>query len=262
MAAVSLAMGFGDFVCQQIEQSSHSGLDSGLTTASDRTILLWPSSEQGANLTRAASGEFFGDLMPLKSDVTAKNVATRRWNVSRSFRMAAVGLAVSGPLSHATYVGVARGLPDAGTAQRVLAIVLVAPVNLTATMASVGTLQGLSREGVWARVRRDVPPTWQLNAIFWPPALTLILNRVPLANRGAVGATFWFAWSIVLSLFANRTGEEGREESRAQGFGSAASAVQAASGEDVCGSEGGARATISGGGDGVDGERSDKKSAL
>ena len=170
--SVGSAMFLGDVTCQQIEQHSNSATSpTGLATKND----------------------YYLDL----------DLAASTWNVSRSIRMGCTGLLLSGPISHVTYVAVARSTIQS-VGMKTLAIVAVAPINISASISTPSVLAGLPLEQVVAKWKKEIGPTFALNSIFWPMPLFAIQAKVKLRNRGSVGAVVWFGWSILLSVIANR----------------------------------------------------------
>ena len=173
--SVSAAMFLGDTVCQQIEQSAVGRLGAskaaGLTAPSDT-------------------------LLVLDQD--------RHWNINRSMRMGFTGLVVSGPISQCTYLWAARCLPHFTVPGRIAAILSVAPINITTTMASSSLLAGQTPVQVIDKCSRDVPATLAANTLLWPGALWFVTTKVSVVNQAVVGSGFWFVWSIVLSMYDNR----------------------------------------------------------
>ena len=173
MCSVGSAMFIGDFTIQQIEQTTTSSKrDAHLTTPND---LLYELSHN------------------------------RAWNISRSLRMGATGILLSGPISEFTYKGVSRYLANQSAAKKVLAIIAVSPLNISCSISTPSILAGLSSSDVYSKWEREFFPTLCLNTLFWPPGLYIILKKVKLQNRGSVGAIVWFGWSLVLSVIANRS---------------------------------------------------------
>ena len=178
MLSLSCAMFLGDAICQQIE-AKHA-----LKTGRERDPTL--------SLTTPSDVFYSMDWGAID------------WNVSRSIRMAFTGFFVSGPISQTTYLLAAKYLSNLSTAQRVFAIAAVAPCNITLTMATPHLLAGHSLSKVKEKCYRDVPPTFAMNSMYWPPALWFTISRVKLLNQGSVGSLFWLGWSVVLSMFVNR----------------------------------------------------------
>ena len=166
MLSVGSAMFLGDVTCQQIEQYSSS-----VATENDYYLHL--------------------------------GFAATTWNVSRSVRMGCTGLLLSGPISHVTYVAVAKSSIQS-VYMKTLAIVAVAPINISCSISTPSVLAGLPWEQVVAKWKKEIGKTFALNSLFWPMPLFAIQAKVKLRNRGSVGAVVWFGWSILLSVIANR----------------------------------------------------------
>ena len=173
MLSVSTAMFVGDFTCQQIEQTS---------TANNTT------------------------KSPLSNptDICYQLNKTREWNASRSVRMGVTGFVLSGPISQFTYNSVSRFLSNHSMFSKVLITCAVAPINISCSLMTPSFLAGRTTDQLYKKWSTEILPTFALNTIFWAPSLYIIMSRVKLANRGAVGSVFWFGWSIVLSVVANR----------------------------------------------------------
>jgi len=180
MLSVGSAMFLGDVTCQQIEQHSSSATSPPTAEATTPTGL-------------ATENDYYLHL----------GFAATTWNVSRSVRMGCTGLLLSGPISHVTYVAVARSSIQS-VYMKTLAIVAVAPINISCSISTPSVLAGLPWEQVVAKWKKEIVPTFALNSLFWPMPLFAIQAKVKLRNRGSVGAVVWFGWSILLSVIANR----------------------------------------------------------
>ena len=176
MASVAGAMFFGDAVCQRIEQGRE----------------------------HCEPGPVDGRTLSTPEDICFRVSDAYVWNASRSMRMGITGFVVSGPISQSTYVLAAKYLSHLSTAPRVAIIAGVAPINITASMATPPLLCGHTVDMVIDKCRRDVPPTFALNSLYWPAALWFNVTRVRLVNQASVGSIFWFGWSVILSLYVNR----------------------------------------------------------
>ena len=181
MLSVGSAMFLGDVTCQQIEQYSSSATSPPTAEATTPTGVL------------ATENDYYLHL----------GFAATTWNVSRSVRMGCTGLLLSGPISHVTYVAVARSSIQS-VYMKTLAIVAVAPINISCSISTPSVLAGLPWEQVVAKWKKEIGPTFALNSLFWPMPLFAIQAKVKLRNRGSVGAVVWFGWSILLSVIANR----------------------------------------------------------
>jgi hypothetical protein len=173
MVAMGATMFSGDFVCQYIEKEKSSVDLNILSLKGDRKIQTL---------------DLFDNF---------------EWNVSRSFRMGVTGALCSGPLSQGTYMFTSTYLSHFSAFKNVVFICLLAPVNISCTMAFNFWQADFSTQDIFRKLKRDVPTTWILNSLYWPWCLYYNVTRVPLINRGAVGSIFWFFWSIALSLCCN-----------------------------------------------------------
>lgn len=203
MASVSAAMFLGDAICQHIEQRS------ALMAASRNT-------NEGVSREPLKNGDGSGLTAPddvifpihlnfvMGDDDTITPSQVCYWNASRSVRMGITGFFVSGVISQSTYLLAAKYLSHLSAARRVAIIVAVAPLNITATMGTPPLLCGHTYHQVSDKCRRDVPPTFALNTLFWPGALWFTITQVRLVNQASVGSVFWLGWSVVLSMFVNR----------------------------------------------------------
>ena len=176
--AAGTAMFTGDFCCQCIEQSA------------------WAAANASARhrKTLTTGDDVYHDL-----DFGV------RWNATRSVRMGLTGCCVSGVISQLTYLWAAR-VVGGSVGRRVAAMTAIAPISITATQGSVAAQCSMPVADMASKLKRDVPPTFAANLIYWPPLLAAIVKFVSVPYQGVVGAGGWFVWSIVLSLYANNNG--------------------------------------------------------
>jgi len=76
--------------------------------------------------------------------------------------------------------------------------------------ASVLVQQGKS-DKVVDKLSKDVLPTWQVGALYWPLVLGGNFRYVPIRHRPLVAALFGSVWSVYSAYMANKNEEEGGE---------------------------------------------------
>lgn len=144
--------------------------------------------------------------------------AHSHWNVSRSGRMGLIGLISAGPMSHLTYVLCAQFWPQTSwtsVGKRVAAVItLNSPIQITSTFMLVTLLAGYSVADAANKVHADLLSTWAVNNCYWPPILALNMKFVPVAQQASVGAVFHAIWNVALSVMANRTVAECKQDTR------------------------------------------------
>jgi hypothetical protein len=133
----------------------------------------------------------------------------RDWNLTRSARLGCVGVLSAGPISHWTYVLCAHFIP--GTALRQCAKKALAvcafngPVQISMTFSLVTLFAGGTLSDAAVKIKRDLPKTWAVNNLYWPPILIANMSLVPLRNQAAVGSVAHAVWNIFLAWMANQT---------------------------------------------------------
>jgi len=133
-------------------------------------------------------------------------VSTWSWNADRSRIMTAAGFFVSAPWSHIQYQLFERFVPGNlgfAVAKKVALSALLAPVSISLLFASVLVLQGKS-ENVADKLSKDVIPTWQVGALYWPLVLSVNFRYVPTRHRPLVAALFGSVWSVYSAYMANK----------------------------------------------------------
>jgi protein Mpv17 len=143
------------------------------------------------------------------SDHTVSLPGERQWNVTRSGRMATIGVMSAGPLSHWTYVACSHCFPGTAWPQigkRVLAVVILqAPVQIHMTFGLTILLAGGTLLEVTKKLREDFLKTWAINNCFWPPVLAVNMKFVALNNQAVVGGVGHAFWNVFLAYMANRS---------------------------------------------------------
>lgn len=162
-------------------------------------------------------------------DRTVSLPGERQWNVTRSGRMATIGVMSAGPLSHWTYVMCSHCFPGTGWAQigkRVLAVVVLqAPVQIHMTFGLTILLAGGTLVEVTTKLREDFLQTWAINNCFWPPVLAVNMKFVALNNQAVVGGVGHAFWNVFLAYMANRSTASPPERDAAAAMDAATSAA-------------------------------------
>eukprot|EP01043_Picozoa_sp_COSAG02_P075949 COSAG02_NODE_15897_length_1132_cov_1.326234_1_plen_220_part_00 len=167
-------------------------------------------------------------------DRTVSLPGERQWNVTRSGRMATIGIISAGPLSHWTYVMCSHFFPGTGWAQigkRVLAVVILqAPVQIHMTFGLTILLAGGTLAEITKKLREDFLKTWAINNCFWPPVLAVNMRFVALNNQAVVGGLGHAFWNVFLAYMANRSTTSPQEAEVALAIDVGTSPVVAADG--------------------------------
>ena len=181
------------------------------------------------NRDAVRSGCFVGALMvtgdAVSQQIEGKNARTlvkssdqflrlpggdgREWNTSRSARLGMVGTISAGPISHWTYVLLSHFLPGTSwtlVAKKAAAVVVFnSPIQISMTFTLVTLFADGTLMDAAAKLQRDFPKTWFINAFYWPPILMCNMKLVTLRNQAAVGSVAHAVWNIFLAYMANQT---------------------------------------------------------
>jgi len=126
---------------------------------------------------------------------------------SRTLRMAGYGLILSGPTLHLWFNLMSKILPKRdviSTAKKmVLGQTLYGP-TVTVVFFSVNAfLQGESGSEIFARLKRDLIPTFTSGLMFWPLCDFITYRYVAVHLQPLVSNSFAFIWTVYLTYMAS-----------------------------------------------------------
>jgi len=137
------------------------------------------------------------------SDVSDK----LEFDKSRTLRMAGYGLVLSGPTLHLWFNLLSKTLPKRdliSTAKKMVLGQIVYGPSITAVFFSVNAcLQGESGSEIFARLKRDMIPTFTSGLMFWPLCDFITYRYVPVHLQPLVSNSFAFIWTVYLTYMAS-----------------------------------------------------------
>ncbi|KAF7235887.1 Protein Mpv17 [Varanus komodoensis] len=145
-------------------------------------------------------------------DVISQQVVERRGlaghSPRRTLKMMAVGFCFVGPVVGGWYQVLDRLVPGRTRLAALQKMLLdqggFAPCFLGCFLLLVGTVNGLSLERNWDKVKRDYPDALVTNYYLWPAVQMANFYFVPLNYRLAVVQCVAIVWNTYLSWKANK----------------------------------------------------------
>uniref|UniRef100_A0A8D1BBN6 Mitochondrial inner membrane protein Mpv17 n=1 Tax=Sus scrofa TaxID=9823 RepID=A0A8D1BBN6_PIG len=152
-----------------------------------------------------------GSLMGL-GDVISQQLVERRGlqehQTGRTLTMVSLGCGFVGPVVGGWYKVLDRLIPGTTKVDALKKMLLdqggFAPCFLGCFLPLVGTLNGLSAQDNWAKLRRDYPDALITNYYLWPAVQLANFYLVPLHYRLAVVQCVAVIWNSYLSWKAHR----------------------------------------------------------
>lgn len=152
-----------------------------------------------------------GSLMGL-GDVISQQLVERRGlrehQAGRTLTMVCLGCGFVGPVVGGWYRVLDRLVPGTAKVDALKKMLLdqggFAPCFLGCFLPLVGTLNGLSAQDNWAKLRRDYPDALVTNYYLWPAVQLANFYLVPLHHRLAVVQCVAVVWNSYLSWKAHQ----------------------------------------------------------
>ncbi|XP_077345518.1 mitochondrial inner membrane protein Mpv17 isoform X2 [Lithobates pipiens] len=152
-----------------------------------------------------------GSLMGV-GDVISQQLVERRGvqghSVERTLKMMGVGLCFVGPVVGSWYNVLDRLVPGSTKSVALKKMLLdqggFAPCFLGCFLTIVSTLNGLSKEEIWTKLKRDYKDALITNYYIWPAVQIANFYFIPLYHRLAVVQCVAIVWNSYLSWKANK----------------------------------------------------------
>lgn len=145
-------------------------------------------------------------------DVISQQLLERRGlhghNLERTMKMMGIGLCFVGPVVGGWYKVLDGLIPGSSKAVAIKKMLLdqvgFAPGFLGGFLTLVGSLNGLSKEEIWAKLKRDYKDALITNYYLWPGVQIANFYFIPLHHRLAVVQVVAIIWNSYLSWKANQ----------------------------------------------------------
>ncbi|KAM9317204.1 mitochondrial inner membrane protein Mpv17 [Gastrophryne carolinensis] len=145
-------------------------------------------------------------------DVISQQLVERRGlrghNVERTVKMMGIGFCFVGPVVGGWYKILDVLIPGSSKSVALKKMLLdqggFAPCFLVCFLTIVGGLNGLSKEEIWNKLRRDYKDALITNYYLWPAVQIANFYFIPLHHRLAVVQCVAIIWNSYLSWKANK----------------------------------------------------------
>lgn len=125
----------------------------------------------------------------------------------RTLRMAGYGLILSGPTLHLWFNFLSKTIPKRdliSTAKKmVLGQTVYGPAITAVFFSGNAYMQGESGSEIFARLKRDLVPTFKSGLMFWPLCDFITYRYVPVHLQPLVSNSFAFIWTVYLTYMAS-----------------------------------------------------------
>ncbi|CAA0807459.1 Peroxisomal membrane 22 kDa (Mpv17/PMP22) family protein [Striga hermonthica] len=144
------------------------------------------------------------------ADISSQTVVSEKleeYDLKRTVRMAGYGLLILGPSVHYWYNFMSRVFPSRDLSSTLMKMVLgqttYGPAMTVIFLSMNAALQGETGPEIFARLKRDLIPTFINGAMYWPFCDFVTFKFIPVHLQPLVTNSFSYLWTIYMTYTAS-----------------------------------------------------------